>query len=175
MIQILDKCYHQIDLKTSDLSRTLAATKELLEAQIAYNSKNINSVQDKINTSINSRLEEFSGKVNKGLNETVQLNKEMRDLREELVQTSRKAHQNQTHITELLNHLSMQFNETNELELSLRGLNRKDMDSTQHLTQRAQIKAIHMELKNMTNKLPLYTAHVISDDFLPPLIDLPII
>ena len=149
-----------LEAKSSDLRQQITSLKSLLESQISNNTRNIGEMSEKINNYISNRLEEFSNKISKSFNETIILQKQLKDQGEDISDNTKKIHKSQIYVNELVGHLGIKFNEMNELEIVMDGDN-KDGDTNAYMTNRAQIKAVHMELKNMSNKLPHYASHVL--------------
>ena len=142
------------------MNRAISTTKEFLEHQISHNTKSINANSDKISSHINPRLDDLAAKITRGAHDTAQLQKEVNDSQDGLRQTAKKANQNQTHISAMLEHLGVRFNEANELEFPLQGSDRNGLSSNSPSDLHSQIKTIHLEIKNMTNKLPLVAKQV---------------
>ena len=142
------------------MNRAISTTKEFLENQIANNTKSINANAEKISGHINPRLDDLAAKIAQGSKDTAQLQKEVNDSQDGLRQTAKKANLNQTHISAMLKHLGVRFNQANELEFPLQNNDRIDPSGDASSTLHSQIKTIHLEIKNMTNKLPLVAKQV---------------
>ena len=155
-----DKARTDLDVKTMDLRQQLTSVKNMLESQISHNSQNITEMSEKINNYISNRLEEFSSKISKSFNETMLLQKQLKEQGEDISDNTKKLHKTQIYVNELVGHLGIRFNEMNELEIAIQDDSKGETNA--YLTNRAQIKALHMELKNMSNKLPHYASHVIT-------------
>ena len=153
----MEKLHMDLDLKSVELKQAISSAKDYLENQLSYSTKTTNAISDKINNYILPRIEEFGVKVNRGANVTLQ---EIKEIQEELMQTTKKANQNQTRLAEMLVHLGVSFTDANELEFAFQDSNFKNTDATSIGTVKTQVKAIHMEIKNMANKLPLLSSCV---------------